>query len=49
MPGSLTVAQAVFGLALLAVSGLIAGFSLYVISTTIWGNRWFRKIPRDDD
>lgn len=38
-----TVPQAIFGLALLAIAGLISIFSLYVISTTVWGNRWFRK------
>ena len=39
----MTTAQLVFSIALGAVVVLVTVFSLYVISTTMWGDRWFRR------
>ncbi len=39
----MTTAQTLFAIALAAITLLITLFSLYVVSTTMWGNRWFRK------
>jgi hypothetical protein len=33
----------VFASALGSIALLIVFFSLYVISSTVWGNRWIRK------
>ncbi len=38
-----TTAQVVFSVALGAIALLITFFALYVASTTVWGNRWFRR------
>lgn len=38
-----TTAQTLFAIALAMITLLITLFSLYVVSTTMWGNRWFRK------
>lgn len=39
----MTTAQVVFAIALGAIAVLIVLFSLYVISSTMWGNRWIRR------
>ncbi len=39
----MTTAQVVFSVALGAIALLITFFALYVASTTVWGNRWFRR------
>lgn len=41
--GRVTTAQTLFAIALGFVALLITVFSVYVISTTMWGNRWFRR------
>ena len=41
----MTTAQIVFSIALGAIALLIAFFALYVVSTTMWGDRWVRR-PR---
>ena len=38
----MTVAQIIFALGLAAVTLLVAGFALYVVSSTCWAGRWFR-------
>ena len=38
-----TTAQVVFSIALGAVTLAVSVFALYVVSTTMWGNRWFRR------
>jgi len=38
-----TNAQAVFAVALGSITLLISLFAVYVLSTTVWGNRWFRR------
>jgi len=40
---ALTRAQWIFSIALAAVSLLITWFAIFVLSTTVWGNRWYRK------
>ncbi|MGI8759141.1 MAG: hypothetical protein ACR2K0_07515 [Acidimicrobiales bacterium] len=39
----MTTAQIVFSIALGLVVVLVTAFSLYVVSTTVWSNRWFRR------
>ena len=39
---AVTTAQTLFSIALGSVALLITFFALYVISSTMWGNRWFR-------
>lgn len=40
---SVTTLQIVFSIALGSLTLLITFFALYVVSTTMWGNRWFRR------
>ncbi|HEX2851231.1 MAG TPA: hypothetical protein VHN98_11780 [Acidimicrobiales bacterium] len=39
----MTTAQVVFAIALGSIAVLIMFFSIYVISSTMWGNRWIRR------
>ena len=39
----MTRAQAVFVVALAVVAVLIVVVSLYVVSSTRWGDRWYRR------
>ena len=39
----MTTAQLVFSVALGLVTALVTLFAVYVVSTTMWGNRWFRR------
>jgi hypothetical protein len=38
-----TTAQTLFAIALGSITLLITLFGIYVVSTTMWGNRWFRR------
>jgi hypothetical protein len=38
-----TTAQAVFAVALSAITLLITLFTLYVVSSTFWSDRWVRR------
>jgi hypothetical protein len=38
-----TTAQLVFSIALGAVTLLVTAFAVYVASSTMWGDRWFRR------
>jgi hypothetical protein len=38
-----TTAQVLFSIALGAIALLITFFAVYVASTTVWGDRWFRR------
>jgi hypothetical protein len=38
-----STAQTIFAIALGAITVLITCFALYVISSTTWGDRWYRK------
>jgi hypothetical protein len=42
----MTTAQVVFAAALGSIAILISLFALYVVSSTVWGDRWVRKNPR---
>ncbi len=39
----MTTAQLIFSVALGVVTVLVTLFAAYVVSTTMWGNRWFRR------
>ena len=39
----MTTAQLVFAIALGVITVLVTLFAAYVVSTTMWGNRWFRR------
>ena len=39
----MTTAQIVFSIALGAITLLVTGFALYVLSSTVWADRWIRK------
>ena len=41
----MTTAQVVFAAALGSIAILISLFALYVLSSTVWGDRWGRKSP----
>jgi hypothetical protein len=40
---AITTAQVLFSIALGLIALLITAFSIYVVSSTLWGNRWIRK------
>jgi hypothetical protein len=40
-----STAQWIFVVALGLVSVLITFFAVYVVSSTMWGGRWYRKQP----
>jgi hypothetical protein len=40
---AVTTAQTIFAIALGAITVLISAFALYVASSTMWGNRWYRR------
>lgn len=42
----MTTAQALFAVALGAVTLLITAFALYVLSSTVWAGRWVRPRKR---
>ena len=42
----MSTAQVVFAVALGACTVLILFFAGYVASSTVWGDRWFRRRPR---
>ena len=39
----MTTAQVVFSIALGTIALLITAFALYVVSTTMWSDRWFGR------
>ena len=39
----MTTAQVVFAAALGSIAILISVFALYVLSSTVWGDRWIRQ------
>lgn len=41
--GAVTTAQLFFAIALGSITLLITLFAVYVVSTTMWGDRWFRR------
>jgi len=45
MPVALSTAQTLFAIALGAVTLIISGFAVYVLSTVLWADRWVRRRP----
>ena len=45
MPVALSTAQTLFAIALGAVTVVISGFAVYVVSSVIWADRWVRRRP----
>jgi hypothetical protein len=43
-----STAQVLFGIALSIVALVITGFAMYVLSSTMWGDRWYRRRRPDD-
>jgi hypothetical protein len=41
-----TPAQVAFSIALGTLTLLITGFGIYVASSTLWGDRWYRRRAR---
>lgn len=39
----MSTAQTIFAIALGAITVLITCFALYVASSTMWGDRWYRR------
>ena len=44
----MSTAQVLFAIALGTVTLVITGFALYVASSTMWGDRWYRRRTPDD-
>ncbi len=44
----MSTAQVLFAIALGSVTLVITGFALYVASSTMWGDRWYRRRRPDD-
>jgi len=42
----MTTAQALFATALGAITLLVTGFAVYVLSSTVWSGRWARGRQR---
>jgi hypothetical protein len=40
---ALTTAQTIFSIALGVMAVLITGFGIYVVSSTMWGDRWYQR------
>jgi hypothetical protein len=43
-----STAQVLFAIALSVVALVITAFALYVASSTMWGDRWYRRRRPDD-
>jgi hypothetical protein len=44
---AVSTAQTIFAIALGAITVLITCFALYVASSTMWGDRWYRRPARE--
>ena len=44
---AVSTAQTIFAIALGAITVLITCFALYVASSTMWGDRWYRHPARE--
>ncbi|MDA8262346.1 MAG: hypothetical protein M0Z47_05895 [Actinomycetota bacterium] len=42
----MSTAQVLFAIALAAVTLVVVAFAVFVVSSTMWGNRWVRRSPR---
>jgi hypothetical protein len=43
-----TTTQVLFAIALGAITVVITGFTLYVLSSTMWSGRWYHRRRPDD-
>ncbi len=43
MPVALSTAQTLFSIALGVIALAITAFAVYVVSTTMWADRWVRR------
>ncbi|SHE49632.1 hypothetical protein SAMN02745225_00784 [Ferrithrix thermotolerans DSM 19514] len=39
----MNTSQLLFSIALGAVTLVVVGFAIYVVSTTLWGDKWVRR------
>lgn len=46
---AISTTQVVFSVALATITLVITGFALYVASSTMWGDRWYRRRRPDDE
>lgn len=44
----MTTTQIAFSVALGVITLIITGFALYVVSSTMWGGRWYGRRKPDD-
>jgi len=44
----MSTTQVLFSIALGSITLVITGFALYVLSSTMWGGRWYRRRRPDD-
>ncbi len=44
----MSTAQVLFSIALGTITLLITGFALYVVSSTMWGDRWYGRRKPDE-
>ena len=44
----MSTAQVLFAIALGTITLVITGFALYVVSSTMWGGRWYHRRRPDD-
>ena len=42
----MNTAQVLFAIALAVITVIVIGFAAFVVSTTMWGNRWVRRSPK---
>jgi len=42
---AVTTAQSIFVVFFALVVGLVVFFSVYLLSSTMWGGRWYRRRP----
>jgi hypothetical protein len=43
---ALSMAQTFFCIAFAVIVGFVGFFTLYVLSTTMWADRWIRRSPK---
>ncbi len=44
----MSTTQILFSIALATITLVITGFALYVVSSTMWGDRWYGRRKPDD-
>ncbi len=46
MPVALSMAQTIFSIALGVVAVIIVAFTVYVVSTVVWSDRWVKRASK---